>query len=500
MDLLRPIPGLRVFAGGVKGQIDAAAAACMVVKIQSPAPPSSYPFDDHSLRSYQRIGVGQVLVHLRHHGSALLADDVGLGKTRQALTTARDLGGRTLIVCPAHCRSTWLDELNTLGQHGVLLGPVTNKAKQKAWDDAPSARYVVTSYELAERAFAAAFPHDYPTLLIMDEAHYLCGRKSKRSQALEEMAKCCRYKLALTATPMYSRPRDLYKLLRVLGIDMGYPSAFDFRYCAAKPNAWGGLDNKGRSNEEELKLRLSYYMTRREKREVLTELPPLTRQVVWVDGNEAAKRAFIKACQEERSEKAVIAALIATLDAKVDAAVQLAASAGRFVLFTYLRRHAAEIAQRLNDGGTPCVLITGDVPHEQREALARQAAAEGLGVVATIDSAGTGINSLRDVASYGIMHSVPWVPMLALQAEGRLHRMGQQGNVHWVYTAMRDSMDEVVVRTVVEKLDAARAILPSMEEGRQMRNALDDEAGSAKDVLAALYDAMDSYNGGEDEG
>lgn len=492
-EAVRDVPGLRVHEDSVTGMIDAVAAAAKLLGTELPSDLKSVKHERvHGLRRYQVEGVNTMLRVLRTNGGALLADDVGLGKTRQAIAIADILRGRVLIVCPAHCRSTWADEIRTItsSEDFAVLGPATNKAQQAAWDEACSKTYVITSYELADKAIKAAFNTTLPNVLIMDEAHYLCGRKTKRANALESIARLTNYRLALSATPMYSRPRDFYKLLKVLfGARFGTPTAFDLRYAGGAFNQWGGIDNKGASNLDELKLRLSYYMVRREKRDVLKELPPITRQVMWVDGTDAAKAAFAYAMNEERSEKAVVNALVATLDEKLDTCVALARDAQKFLLFTYLKRHARELHRRLVDSGTPCVLITGDNSSHERAEIARTAAKNGWGVVATIDSAGTGLNVLRDVAGYGIMHSIPWVPNQAIQAEGRLHRMGQKENVHWVYVAMRDSMDEVVVGTVINKLDAVRAVMPSTEESRALRDSLDDSKGT-EDALKAIYDSL----------
>lgn len=486
---LQSVPGLRLGDDAVTGLIDAIAAACHVLKVPRPLRPSGVlpsTAPSTNLRPYQAEGVASLLHSLMSVGGALLADDVGLGKTRQALAITQVLGGRTLVVCPAHCRLTWADEIKeVLNQEAAVA---TSAKKVEGWH---AANYIITSYELVGKVAAVAFGQDTPTTLIMDEAHYLGGRRTLRSNSVEQLARLSTYRLALSATPLYSRPRDLYKLLRVLfGHRFGSASAFDFRYCAGRLNQWGGIDNKGISNSEELKTRLSYYMVRREKREVLTELPPLTRQVVWVEGSAKAKAAFAYAMGAEHSEKAIVNALVATLDEKMDAAVKLAADAGKFVLFTYMKKHAHELARRLRLLDVECVVITGDVPFEERVRLVDQAKKEGWGVVATIDSAGTGINNLRDVASYGIFHSIPWVPNQALQAEGRLHRMGQLGNVHWVYVGMRDSMDEVVVATCVNKLDAARALLPGSEETRALRDHLDDSKAEVSSALDAIYKAM----------
>jgi SNF2 family DNA or RNA helicase len=103
------------------------------------------------------------------------------------------------------------------------------------------------------------------------------------------------------------------------------------------------------------------------------------------------------------------------------------------------------------------------------------------------------MNELRDVASYGIMHSIDWVPNKMVQAEGRLHRMGQVGNVHWVYLAMKETMDAAVVRTVIMKMDYWRGVM-GQDDGRSFRDDLDDQynpdSDANRDVLRAIYEEL----------
>lgn len=499
---LQNIPGLRIdpTEDAAFGFIDAVAVAAKrlgrAVPEQVIYHPNFVPPDSKTARNYQLDGIRRLVAVTRKVGGALLSDDVGLGKTLQAIHWAKSVAkdGRILIVCPAYVRETWRQELAKWGEVKIaILGPKSDKAYDTDWEMATKAQWVVASYEGAAEAFDVAFDADFPAALIMDEAHVLRGRKSKRGKSLEEIAALSGQKLAVTATPMWSRPRDFYQLLRILfGNRLGTGFDFDIAYCGGRLNDHGGVDNKGATLTDELKLRLSYYMVRRTKDEVKLELPSLTRQVVWLDGSLTAQSLFINAMRA-RTPGLTQKALEATLESKMEAAVALAAQAKRFLLFTYRKDHAHHMASILNREGTPCVCITGDMPQQKRAAEIKTAQSQGWGVVATIDSLGAGVN-LQGVASFGIMHWIDWVPLKLVQGEGRLHRMGQKDPVTWVYLACRDTMDSRVVTTVVEKMDQWRAVMGA-QDGKALRDSLGDHMDGAggeseQAALKALYEAM----------
>lgn len=500
------IPGLRVNEQDwlAVGSVDAVAAAA--VKLGFPAPET---YDDNvdpselpkklPLRHYQQDGVCRMVYLMRKYGGALLADDMGLGKTRQAVAAARTLtdhdNGRTFIVCPASVRETWREELVKCGVdpiHIAILGPPSNSKFKSAWRKAAECRWVVTSYDLAARAEAEAFGESAQDVLILDEAHGVKGRKAKRAQAIQDIGAMSRYRLLLTGTPIWSYPRDLWRILRILlGGRFGNSFAFDMRYCDARAGEHGGYDNKGASHTDELKLRLGYYMLRRLKADVLTELPPLTRQVLWIDPTREGLIAF-QAAHLKSGSGSIQNALHATLLGKVDVSVQLAHDAKRFLLFTYRRVDARSIAKRIAEEGTPCYAITGEDTVEVRNGIAKQAAAEGAGIVATIDSLSVGVN-LQAIGSIGIMHALDHVPLKMLQGEARLHRMGQLNPVTWYYLAMKDTMDEVIVHSIVNKLEQWKQVM-GKDDAALLRDSLNAAVGVGaeddKAVLKAIYDQM----------
>ncbi len=508
INTLERIPGLKIEIGNnvMSGSADAVGAGAVLLGAPTPARWGSVgTCDDPRLRSYQREGVVSLNGIMQMTGGALLADDVGLGKTLQAITLMKNTKGRVLVVCPAYVRETWRDELTKWGEtDAVVLGPRKNKKATEAWDTAKDRRIVVTSYEMAKQAMELAFSARAPQLLVMDEIHLVKGRTNARAKEMQNIAMLSTYKLGISATPSWNRPRDIFQLLRILfGTRFGSGWDFDRRYCGGQLNEWGGMENKGATNTDELKQRLSYYMVRREKSEVGAELPPLSRQVMWVDCTEEARIAFERAMLSTSDAGAIARALEATHQAKLEPAMELAVQAKKFLMFTWRRDHAKQMAKVLHEErDTPCVAVTGEMNTEQRMAQCKMAQANGWGVVATIDAAGAGLN-LQGIASTGIMHAIDWVPAKMAQAEGRLHRMGQTLPVQWIYVAMKDSMDSLVVRTVVDKMDQHRAILGGVDS-LGLRDALGDRidgAGSVVDeaaALSALYESMKSMESPDD--
>jgi len=512
---VKGIPGLRVVDSRAFGWLDAVEAAAMATgNTQVVVGPLTNDVSlnlkiNKKLRDYQRDGVKFLYSVLSTYRGAILADDMGLGKTVQALTVAANLlkeDQRMVVVSPAAARETWREELEKWGFKGaVVLGPPSNSKYREEWNRAAEARIVVTSFHLLEKAMEIAFDYELPAGLIIDEAHRIKGRPNKRKGTnkialeLESVSSQVSWRLLLTATPADDRPRDLYEILRIAGLKFGTQWDFDRRYCQdkdANPNVsfYGGWSNKGVSNAEELRNRLRHFMLSRRKADVAKELPPITRQIRWVDPTPEAMKSFQK-FQLGLSKYALADALEACLKGKVEEAINLAVEAKRFLLFTKMRSHAREISQLLaSEYNTPNVCITGDLDTAVRQKNINLARAKGWGIVATLDSASESLN-LQNVASVGIMHAIDYRPRVHLQGEGRIHRLGSVDPVIWYYVAMKQSADEVVVKKIVEKMDQLYSVTGN-KNLKGIRESLGDvvdgpEAEKAEqEVLKSIYDSF----------
>jgi len=437
-----------------------------------------------NLYDYQARGVTWLVRRIEEGGAALLADDMGLGKTAQALAVAKSLRcERVLVVAPKSVTLTWRKQI----QKWAGVDPYLAKTGKHALDPKVlTSPFVVVSYDLAGKLH----PDYMADIMLLDEAHMFRGRASRRFKRVSEMAALCQYRLGITGTPMWDRPRDFYALLHVLFRNrFGNSWAFDFAYCGAVHGTHGGLVTSGATHSDELKHRLSFYMLRREKKEVATELPELRRDIIWLEGTKETENALRRVMLKTKGYT-VADALLACGDYKVEAACERAADARQFLLLTWTRRHAHQIHDLLREKyETESVVITGEMSVKQREAAVLVAQKNKCGVVATIDSTGQGVDGLQHVADIGIFHTLDWTPLKLLQAEARLHRIGQRSGVQWQYLAVKNSMDEFVVSTVIEKLDQWRGIM-GQHSNRNVRDAF----AASKDVDAvvtkALYDSM----------
>lgn len=494
------IPGLKaMLVNGkpqVRGYIDAVAAACRVVGVEAPRDPQQYELPapltleqmrlSGEIRGYQQLGIERLHVFQQRSSGAILADEMGLGKSRQAITLARVRGcKRIVIVCPGRARYTWVDELTKAGETNVaLMLPKGAKGWKAQREKASSARWIITSYNLLDD-----IPKTLATsMLMVDECHEVKSAGAQRAQATLSIARMVPYRLLISATPAWNVPKDWWFLL-----ELAFPGRFgrkhDFeaRYADGHQGQYGWVA-KGVSHADELKLRLNFYMVRREKRDVAQELPPMTDVPIWLDPDHHAT-ATMRASALKVPGCSFYDALLATLEAKIPACVELAHSAKRFLLFTWQKAHAGIMSNSLNEQGTPNVLIHGEMSDQQRHNAIALARSKGIGIVATIDSAGQSLN-LQGIASYGIFHAQDYVPFKMIQARSRLHRLGITEPVTWAHVLLRDSADEVVWRRSTSKLMAQEASMPSMQDASAYREAMNAPTMDDAEALAGIYAEM----------
>lgn len=510
---LLAIPGLKAYnlpdTYQVRGYIDAVAAACRVLGAEKPRDWRDYELPvlllleqmriKGEIRGYQQQGIEYLHIIQQWAQGAILADEMGLGKSRQAITLAKLRGcKRVVIVCPGRARYTWVEELVKAGESNfALMLPKGAKGWKDQRAKVATARWIITSYDLLPE-----IPPGPTSMLVIDEAHEIKTPSAQRSQAALSAARMVPYKLLISATPAWNIPADWWFLL-----ELAFPGRFgkkhDFeaRYCggAMKPKhskagkLVGSFWNaEGVTHADELRERLSYYMVRREKREVATELPKMTDVPIWLDPDPHAT-SVMRAWGLRVPGITMHDALVAALESKLQTCVELAHSAKRFLLFTWQKAHAGIMSQMLNEQGTPNVLLHGDLTDAQKRDGLALAKSKQIGIVATLDYAGQSMN-LQGIASYGIMHYQDPVPFKMIQARSRLHRLGIIDPVIWAHVLRRDSADEVVWRRSTSKLMAQEASMPAMQDAAEYREAMTASEQDDASLLAGYYEEMSTMS------
>ena len=140
---------------------------------------------DISLWPHQREAVGRLRAAIEEFGGALLADDVGTGKTFVALAVAADYGA-PLVVAPAALRDRWRDAASRVGRAMTFA-----------------------SFESLSRGPSPCSGHDF---VIVDEAHHARNPAAKRYGTLASLVANVPA-LLLTATPIHNKRDDLLALL-----------------------------------------------------------------------------------------------------------------------------------------------------------------------------------------------------------------------------------------------------------------------------------------------
>lgn len=427
---------------------------------------------------------------------ALLADEMGLGKSAQVILAADLVLARNiLIVCPGAVRVNWDREF---GRFSPLDRPSTVLMTGK---DRPRPGVNIISYDLLlNEKIRQALKLMAWDALVLDEAHYLKERSSKRTKAIYGHAKhpgimhSAKRVWRLTGTPAPNNASELYTHLKSAGIEKRPYWDFVYDFCAGFDGDYG-YKITGHKNAEKLRGLLSQFMLRRKKDQVLKQLPPITFSNVTVEPSEVELDphfyenwqpigipAFIKELEHtDQSLKTSLQVLknghhhnfndsLRLLDSFSKTTATLRRYIGLAKLPNILKIIEEELETKQIDklvifaihkqvieqtrfafrkygavtlyGGTPAAKRQANVDRFQNDPRCRV-------FIGNIQAAGAGITLTR--AHEMAFFESSWVPGDNAQAAMRCHRVGQTKHVRVRFFTCADSVDEEVMRAVVHK-------------------------------------------------
>jgi len=453
------------------------------------------------------------------------ADDLGLGKSLEALTTATSTRLKPVIVVGTLLsRGVWCGPASEPKKwYGIEVKPLTSRrnASGEVFDE-PNDGWFFCHYDILEAWMPWIFTKLRPKIVIFDEAHHATP-KTRRGRAASSIARLASVekRIVLTATPVRNKRIELWALLDLAEpYSFGDRHSFGLRYCNGMHGEYGWT-YAGESHNEELKLRLADVMIRRTKDEVMAELPALTRQHINVeldeaDQNEYAKykaaeldiRAFLKSegrglvngiTGERLVQLTTMLGILSRVkrDIAVELAETAAKTAGKVVVFAWFKNSAREIAKALKAGGvTVFGPITGEDSIEKRIDCATAFAAEPVtspaAFVSTLAAASESINQLATCQEL-IIADLYWKPSVLLQAEGRLHRSGQIKPVHVQYLVAENTVDEDLITALFTKAEAIESVGIVSDTGEFVKTLStkmpDDDLSSFVNQVTAMIDA-----------
>lgn len=434
---------------------------------------------------YQIVG-GEFLAARR---LALLADDMGVGKSATTVCAADMIKARSiLVICPASLRINWQREFAKFSRRDMSV-LVVRSAKDFA--DAFLYDVVVVSYDLAAGSLYRAIMALRWDLLVLDEAHALKGIATKRSKAIYGKALDCKTGIAsrceriwaLTGTPAPSHMGELWTICRAL-----FPSVItnngrilDYwswvrRTCHVYDGNFGPVINGSRPERvPEVKAALQPFMLRRLKKEVLPQLPNIRYEDCPLDAVEF--RSALRDMENGPEGKALRSALDGGTDAmealeqiaphlaslrkllgkaKVKPVIDLLKTEfdgglDKIVLFAQHRDVIDGLVEGLKDFGP--VAVHGGVSANNRQIAidAFQTDPNTRVIVCQLQAASTGLTL---TAACNLLYvETDWVPAVMEQSAMRVHRLGQTRDVRIRFASVAGSLDERIQFVVRKKIE-----------------------------------------------
>ena len=427
----------------------------------------------------------------------LLADEMRLGKTPQAIAAADKISASPILVlCPAIVRMNWLREFAKFSSRS-LSAAVLLAGNQI--EPARGADLVVCSYDLLQnnKVFALLRSRRWQ-LVILDEAHYLKSTdatRAARAWGRSGLVHSSTRTWALTGTPAPNHAAEMWIMLRVFGAPVGTHEAFVAEFCTGFNTPYG-YKITGTKNADKLKELLKPIMLRRTKKEVRPDLPTARYSDVVVEPGELdigqLEMAFTSYIGDPRGMKGLdadVALQRKLLEAKFKAAatedeklqvlnstVKQTAMLRRYTGMLKAQAIAELVRYELENGLDKIVLfaIHKAVIEELRERLASFGAVTLYGgtppakrerhldsfnnnpkcrvFIGNIAACGVGI-SLAKGASDVLFAESDWVPMNNAQAAARVDDPEQRNALTVRFAALAGSIDEHVTATLRRKTE-----------------------------------------------
>ncbi|GIP27623.1 ATP-dependent helicase [Paenibacillus sp. J23TS9] len=431
-------------------------------------------------------------------GRAILADEVGLGKTIEAGMILKEymirgLVSKVLILVPASLVLQWVRELSS--KFGI---PAVAQKKAYTWHS----DVVVASIDTAKRDPHKEFllEQEYD-MLIIDEAHKLKNKKTTNYQFIQKLRK--KYCLLLTATPVQNDMSELFNLITLLKPgQLGRQGDFATNFVVGKRQP---------KNQDQLKDELAKVMIRNRRGEgpvhftkrnvsnVSLQLSPeeqalydgvtafVKDQYKASGGNLSSMLSLVTLQREVCSSRDAVFLTLVNLSKKIPDESPLTAKVWELVtaikaikantkaektielikqmnekviVFTEYRATQEYLLQYFQTHGLTCVPYRGGMNRGKKDWMMDLFRGRAQVMIAT-EAGGEGIN--LQFCHHMINFDLPWNPMRVEQRIGRVHRLGQQKDVQIYNLSTSGTIEEHILHLLHEKINMFEMVIGGLD-------------------------------------
>ena len=423
---------------------------------------------------------------------AIIADEMGLGKTVQAASCAvlkKQVFGfnKTLVVCPATLKSQWQKEIETFTNEKAFIINGTPKEREIQYRDEGHFFFIV-NYETILRDSQAINNAGFD-FLILDEAQRIKNFETKTSSAIKRLQ--VKHTLVITGTPIENRLIDIFSIVSVLDPYFFGPLwEFSYQHCLFDPVKTNKIN--GYYNLQSLNNQLSEILIRREKREVLDQLPNVQQIDIPVElSPEQAeyhasyakglatilRKKFLTAYDMQRmqlllsnmrmvcdstyliDEKTNVSPKMVELENILLEQFDLRQTDRKIIIFSEWIKVHKLIGRMLRLHKIGFVELNGKVPVKSRGSLIKKFESNPeCKIFLSTEAGGAGLN--LQVADTLINFELPWNPAKKNQRIGRIDRLGQKSNRLTIYNLItRNSIEQQIAAGLIVKQNLFEGVL-----------------------------------------
>jgi len=452
---------------------------------------------------YQEDTARKVMKNFR--GRAILADEVGLGKTIEAGLILKEyllrgLVRTALVLAPSSLVPQWQEEL--AGKFGVPFISTNDELFKQDPDRFWGEPLILASLQTArsKRHFPAVTSRTYD-LVVVDEAHHLKNRATQNWKLVNAIQKT--FLLMLTATPVQNSLEELYNLVTLLR-----PGHLKTQKAFKAEFVTPGNPTDPR-NRERLRQLLKEVMVRNTRAVTQLRLPPrfaltvrlsptpaeadfyravsefVTTEAARLDTRGGDKLAWRKLLEAAGSSAAAALRMLEGLkarrgdglgrqldellalgrairqSAKVQKVVELLkATPAQKLLFVNYLASLEYLQQMLTAHHLPHAVYQGSQTPAQKQA-ALQAFRDGCPVLLATGTGGEGHN--LQFCHMMLNYDLPWNPMEIEQRIGRLHRIGQEKEVQVYNFCAAGSIEDHILEVLDKKINMFELVVGEID-------------------------------------
>ena len=440
------------------------------------------------------------------NGRAILADEVGLGKTIEAGILLKEyfttgMVKNALILTPPSLRLQWQQELKTK----FNLDFITNKDDDRFQDFDEHDMLIASLASASQEKNAELLKSIDWDIVIVDEAHRLKNSKTLAHKFVSELDK--KFIFLLSATPVQNSIQELYNMIEIVKIGhLGTWKDFATKYTTDKKARI--INPKNKNELEELLQQVVIRTTRDEVRKYLkfTDRIPKTHMLkptkeesllyetatdfvreLW--RNEKGGKNFVLPLmilqrQISSSTKSLKSALekkttqfsksnldikkIQNMMAQIHKDTKMMElekiikknSKTKYLIFTEFRDTQNYIYDTLSDRGLTIEKFNGSMSTRERDIAVKKFKNE-TNILVSTEAGGEGQNF--QFCSNIINYDLPWNPMRIEQRVGRVHRIGQKNNVHIHNLIISGTIEEYILKMLFEKINLFKMTIGDLD-------------------------------------